>query len=110
MHDVRRMPVPSDCRRCYSTQGIRENVINVGRVGGWILGCICSTQRARRDRPDGEESTMKNMRRFVIAGVLSALMMAGFGARPGMAQPRTHVYLLRGLMNIFSLGMDTLAS
>jgi hypothetical protein len=26
-----------------------------------------------------------------------------------MAQPRTHVYLLRGLMNIFSLGMDTLA-
>jgi hypothetical protein len=52
---------------------------------------------------------MKNMRRFVIAGVLSALMMAGFGARPGMAQPRAHVYLLRGLMNIFSLGMDTLA-
>ena len=36
-------------------------------------------------------------------------MMAGFGARPGMAQPRAHVYLLRGLMNIFSLGMDTLA-
>jgi hypothetical protein len=26
-----------------------------------------------------------------------------------MAQPRAHVYLLRGLMNIFSLGMDTLA-
>src|SRR6516165_7053729 len=52
---------------------------------------------------------MKNMRRFVIAGVLSVLMMAGFGTRPGMAQPRAHVYLLRGLMNIFSLGMDTLA-
>ncbi len=27
-----------------------------------------------------------------------------------MAQPRAHVYLLRGLMNIFSLGMDTLAA
>ena len=52
---------------------------------------------------------MKNMRRFVIAGVLSVLMMAGFGTRPGMAQPRAHVYLLRGLMNVFSLGMDTLA-
>jgi hypothetical protein len=52
---------------------------------------------------------MKNMRRFVVAGVLSVLMMAGFGTRPGMAQPRAHVYLLRGLMNIFSLGMDALA-
>jgi hypothetical protein len=59
--------------------------------------------------PTAKKSTMKNMRRFVIAGVLSALMMAGFGARPGMAQPRAHVYLLRGLLNIFSLGMDTLA-
>ena len=27
-----------------------------------------------------------------------------------MAQSRAHVYLLRGLMNIFSLGMDTLAT
>jgi hypothetical protein len=52
---------------------------------------------------------MKNMRRFVIAGVLSVLMMAEVGTRPSMAQPRAHVYLLRGLMNIFSLGMDTLA-
>jgi hypothetical protein len=52
---------------------------------------------------------MKNMRRFVVVGVLSALVMAGFGARPGMAEPRAHVYLLRGLLNIFSLGMDNLA-
>ncbi len=44
-------------------------------------------------------------------------MMLAFGANPGAAQPqplphpqaRAHVYLLRGLMNIFSLGMDTLA-
>ena len=35
--------------------------------------------------------------------------MLGFAARPSMAQPRAHVYPLRGLMNIFSLGMDTLA-
>src|SRR6476646_9987768 len=58
---------------------------------------------------DGKEVTMKNMRRFVVVGVLSALVMAGFGARPGMAEPRAHVYLLRGLLNIFSLGMDNLA-
>src|SRR5580704_13443833 len=42
-------------------------------------------------------------------GVLSVVMVAGFGTTPGMAQSRAHVYLLRGLMNIFSLGMDTLA-
>src|SRR5690349_13547813 len=33
-----------------------------------------------------------------------------FGASPGGAQPqRAHVYLLRGLLNVFSLGMDSLA-
>jgi alpha-beta hydrolase superfamily lysophospholipase len=37
------------------------------------------------------------------------MMFAG-GMTPGMAQSRAHVYLLRGLMNIFSLGMDTLAT
>ena len=52
---------------------------------------------------------MKNMRRLAIAGVLSLLMMIGVGTSASMAQPRAHVYLLRGLMNIFSLGMDTLA-
>jgi hypothetical protein len=52
---------------------------------------------------------MRNMRRFSVVGVLFVLMMVGFGASPGMTQSRAHVYLLRGLMNIFSLGMDTLA-
>ena len=48
-------------------------------------------------------------------GVLAAVMLALI-SRPGTAQPRAetsqaraHVYLLRGLMNIFSLGMDSLA-
>jgi hypothetical protein len=53
--------------------------------------------------------TMKNMRRFAVVGFLSLLTMIGFGTTPGIAQPRAHVYLLRGLLNIFSLGMDTLA-
>jgi hypothetical protein len=52
---------------------------------------------------------MKSIRRFAIVGFLSLLTMIGFGATPGIAQPRAHVYLLRGLLNIFSLGMDTLA-
>jgi hypothetical protein len=52
---------------------------------------------------------MKRMRRFAVVGVLSLLTMIGFATSPSMAQPRAHVYLLRGLMNIFSLGMDTLA-
>ncbi len=53
---------------------------------------------------------MSNMRRFAVIGVLAAVMMVGLGASPGMARSRPHVYLLRGLMNIFSLGMDTLAA
>ena len=43
-------------------------------------------------------------------GVLAAAMMLVLGSRPGMAQSgvgtaeaRAHVYLLRGLMNIFLL-------
>ena len=49
-------------------------------------------------------------------GVLAAAMMLALGsrleaaqARAETAQARAHVYLLRGLMNIFSLGMDSLA-
>lgn len=48
--------------------------------------------------------------RISAIGVLAAAMMFAGGASPSMAQSRAHVYLLRGLMNIFSLGMDTLAT
>lgn len=51
---------------------------------------------------------MRRWCRFAAIGVLAAGMMLAFGTNPGMAQSRAHVYLLRGLMNIFSLGMDTL--
>jgi hypothetical protein len=51
------------------------------------------------------------------SGLLTAVFavavgtVVALGANPGAAQPqlRAHVYLLRGLLNIFSLGMDTLA-
>ena len=49
--------------------------------------------------------------RLVAAVVMLALgsMAAAAQSTAGTAQARAHVYLLRGLMNIFSLGMDTLA-
>jgi len=42
---------------------------------------------------------------------LAVGIMVPFGANPDAAQPRprVHVYLLRGLLKIFSLGMDSLA-
>jgi hypothetical protein len=51
------------------------------------------------------------------SGLLTAVFavavgtVVAFGANPGAAkpQPRAHAYLLRGLLNVFSLGMDTLA-
>jgi thioesterase domain-containing protein len=51
------------------------------------------------------------MRRSGRLTAVFALVVGIVLANPGAAQPqaRAHVYLLRGLMNIFSLGMDTLA-
>ena len=54
------------------------------------------------------------MRRSGLLTAVFALavgIMVPFGANPDAAQPqpRAHVYLLRGLLNIFSLGMDSLA-
>ena len=51
---------------------------------------------------------MRRSWRLTAIGVLVVGMLA-LGTNPGAAQSRAHVYLLRGLMNIFSLGMDTLA-
>ncbi len=48
--------------------------------------------------------------RFAAIGLLAAGIMLPLGSSPSMAESRAHVYLLRGLMNIFSLGMDTLAT
>lgn len=46
--------------------------------------------------------------RLTALGILVVGMLA-LGTNPGAAESRAHVYLLRGLMNIFSLGMDTLS-
>jgi hypothetical protein len=52
---------------------------------------------------------MKSWWRNTAIGVLIAGMVIALGSSPTMAASRAHVYLLRGLMNIFSLGMDTLS-
>jgi hypothetical protein len=52
---------------------------------------------------------MTGWRSFAAIGVLAAGAVLALGSNSGIAQPRAHVYLLRGLANIFSLGMDTLA-
>jgi len=52
---------------------------------------------------------MRLWRCFAAFGLLSFAMMLALGSRPGMAQSRAHVYLFRGLADVFSLGMDTLA-
>ncbi len=53
---------------------------------------------------------MRNWWRLSVIGMLTASLMLALGSSPTMAAPRAHVYLLRGLLNIFSLGMDTLAA
>src|SRR5689334_17506690 len=52
---------------------------------------------------------MRRSWRLTAVGMLVVGMVLAFGTNPGRAESRAHVYLLRGLMNIFSLGMDTLA-
>lgn len=52
---------------------------------------------------------MRDRLRIVATAALTALVVTMLGSSSSMAQPRAHVYLLRGLLNIFSLGMDTLA-
>src|SRR5262249_33189237 len=52
------------------------------------------------------------MRRLGLLTAVFALAVGiavAFGASAAKPQPRAHVYLLRGLLNIFSLGMDSLA-
>ena len=54
---------------------------------------------------------MRRLGLFTAVFALAVGTMVAFGPNPAaaQAQPRAHVYLLRGLMNVFSLGMDTLA-
>jgi Thioesterase domain len=52
---------------------------------------------------------MRRSWRLTTIGMLVIAMSLCLGTNPGMADSRAHAYLLRGLLNIFSLGMDALA-
>ncbi len=69
---------------------------------GGITGARIATNTGKRGRVTG-------LWRFAAVGLLAASMTLALGSKSSVAEPRAHVYLLRGLMNIFSLGMDTLA-
>ena len=47
--------------------------------------------------------------RFITIALLSLMAAVALGSSRGMTQPRAHVYLFRGLADVFSTGMDTLA-
>jgi hypothetical protein len=47
--------------------------------------------------------------RLVTIALLSLMAAVVLGQNRGMTQPRAHVYLFRGLADVFSTGMDTLA-
>jgi hypothetical protein len=55
------------------------------------------------------EGFMRRWYRLAAVALLSLAMLAALESGRGMAQPRAHVYLFRGLADVFSVGMDTLA-
>jgi alpha-beta hydrolase superfamily lysophospholipase len=59
-------------------------------------------------RPIGRDGRVTRGWYWVAILVLAAAMMAPLGSS-GIAQSRAHVYLFRGLADVFSTGMDTLA-
>jgi len=53
--------------------------------------------------------TMRRWFRRVAIMILATVTLLGFGIAPGNAESHPHVYLFRGLADVFSTGMDTLA-
>ncbi|HXW50121.1 MAG TPA: thioesterase domain-containing protein [Xanthobacteraceae bacterium] len=52
---------------------------------------------------------MRRWLRLIALATLAAAATPGLGSRSAMAQSHAHVYLFRGLADVFSTGMDTLA-
>jgi pimeloyl-ACP methyl ester carboxylesterase len=55
------------------------------------------------------EEFMRRWYRFAAVTLLALGLTPTLESSRGMAQPRAHVYLFRGLADVFSIGMDTLA-
>ena len=77
------------------------------------IKCIDRQQKPpRRSSTGGREGGhVRRLGPWTAVFALVAGLVVAFEASPATAppQPRAHVYLLRGLLRIFSLGMDTLA-
>jgi len=73
-----------------------------------IVGPAQNVLMTRSRSLDREEFMGRGFRPVAIAMLATAILIAlGFGT--GIAQSRPHVYLFRGLADVFSTGMDTLA-
>jgi hypothetical protein len=72
------------------------------------------TSKISNEQPPAPAGGKRRLAAALALAGLTALMLAPAAAQPGApkereAPSRAHVYLLRGLMNVFSLGMDQLA-
>jgi len=53
---------------------------------------------------------MKRWFRYIAIGILATATLFSLGFRSATAEPHPHVYLFRGLADVFSTGMDSLAN
>ena len=67
-------------------------------------------QASRLSRQSGRRAFFCVSALVICAFLVIAAMPSGVGAVQAPAKPGTHVYLFRGVMNIFSLGMDQLTT
>jgi hypothetical protein len=52
---------------------------------------------------------MRRWFRYVAIGIVATATLLSLGFRSAIAESHPHVYLFRGLADVFSTGMDTLA-
>jgi hypothetical protein len=64
---------------------------------------ICSFKPRNRQRPH-------LVLGFMIASLLLVFSISNAAAEPSARHSKVHVYLIRGLLNVFSLGMDEIAT
>jgi pimeloyl-ACP methyl ester carboxylesterase len=64
---------------------------------------------AYRAKTTNQEGFMRRRSPFAATALFAMGIMCGLWANPATAQSRAHVYLFRGLADVYSLGMNTLA-
>lgn len=64
---------------------------------------------AYQGKTTNQEGFMRRRSPFAAMALFAMGIMSGLWANPATAQSRAHVYLFRGLADVYSLGMNTLA-